>query len=410
MPMTKDDLWLKAALVGGLWASIEIVIGSFLHNLRIPFAGSILAAQGTILLIAYFQVWPQKGLIWRAGLICALMKSASPSSVILGPMIGILLEAIIIELSVLFLGKNLLAYIAGGALSVLSALVHKIAGLLILYGSDIIVLYLKLYDFALDQVQIRNNDPVYLLLILVALYSVIGAMTAVAGYKIGKSAPFAVSSTEFLPDNFIPPRLTPEIMRNRYSKYLLFLHFFIIPAGLLYYPVLARTTAVIAVGTYAGFCFLWYPGILKRLLKPVFWLHLMALMLLSAFFWDPGEGKAYGFHPGGLTAGIDMCLRAIFVVVAFSSLSKELSNPWVGKLLNRYGFNRYRMALAMAFGILPHVIGSLPRPREFLLHPFRSYSGLIKSSEKLFIKASFIDNYKEPLAGYQPLKSNPEKK
>ena len=30
-----DDLWVRAAVVGGLWASVEIIIGSFLHNARV---------------------------------------------------------------------------------------------------------------------------------------------------------------------------------------------------------------------------------------------------------------------------------------------------------------------------------------------------------------------------------------
>jgi hypothetical protein len=33
-------VWLKAAVLGGLWASVEIIIGSFFHNLRLPFAGT----------------------------------------------------------------------------------------------------------------------------------------------------------------------------------------------------------------------------------------------------------------------------------------------------------------------------------------------------------------------------------
>jgi len=31
------DIWLKAAMLGSLWASVEIILGSFLHNLHIPF-------------------------------------------------------------------------------------------------------------------------------------------------------------------------------------------------------------------------------------------------------------------------------------------------------------------------------------------------------------------------------------
>ena len=66
-----DPVWLKASVVGGLWASFEIIIGSFLHNLRIPFAGSTLAAFGIMLLVSFYVYWPSRGLIWRAGIICA---------------------------------------------------------------------------------------------------------------------------------------------------------------------------------------------------------------------------------------------------------------------------------------------------------------------------------------------------
>ncbi len=100
-----ETIWLKAAVVGGLWASVEIIVGSFLHNLRIPLSGSILAFFGVVLLIAFYKNWPDKGLIWRAGLICALMKSISPSAVILGPMIGIFLEALLLQLSITVLGE-----------------------------------------------------------------------------------------------------------------------------------------------------------------------------------------------------------------------------------------------------------------------------------------------------------------
>ena len=48
-----QTVWMKAAIVGGLWAAVEIILGSFLHNLRIPFSGTFLTIQGVILLIAF---------------------------------------------------------------------------------------------------------------------------------------------------------------------------------------------------------------------------------------------------------------------------------------------------------------------------------------------------------------------
>ena len=118
--------WLKASVIGSLWASIEIILGSFLHNLRIPFAGTLLAILGVCLLVAFSQIWHEKGLFWRSGVICAVMKSISPSLIILGPMIGIMYEAILLELFILFFGRNIFAYAIGGMFAISSILIQKL--------------------------------------------------------------------------------------------------------------------------------------------------------------------------------------------------------------------------------------------------------------------------------------------
>ena len=98
---TLSQAWLKASVIGSIWASVEIILGSFLHNMRIPFTGMILSFISVWLIISFVQVWKDRGLIWRAGIICALMKSISPSAIIMGPMIGIFTEALIMELFIL---------------------------------------------------------------------------------------------------------------------------------------------------------------------------------------------------------------------------------------------------------------------------------------------------------------------
>ena len=112
-----------------------------------PFAGTFLAFASVGLVIAFVQVWKDKGLILYAGLIAALLKSMSPSAIILGPMIGILSEALILEVFLLLLGRNLIGYLVGGALAVLSALIHKIVSLLITYGFDLVIIVDQLYKY-----------------------------------------------------------------------------------------------------------------------------------------------------------------------------------------------------------------------------------------------------------------------
>ncbi|MEN6606025.1 MAG: hypothetical protein ABFD60_02185, partial [Bryobacteraceae bacterium] len=136
------SVWARAAALGSLWAAFEIVVGSFLHNLRIPFAGTILAALGVVLMLAAAQVWRDSGLIWRMAVICALMKSISPSAVILGPMIGIFFEGLIVQAIVGLLGRGWWACVIAGAGAVSWALVQKVTSLLITYGPE----FMKLYE------------------------------------------------------------------------------------------------------------------------------------------------------------------------------------------------------------------------------------------------------------------------
>src|SRR4030043_1640306 len=117
MKQELSEKWIKAAITGTIWAASEIVLGSFLHNLKVPFSGNVLTAIGIIILTSISYIWTEKGLIWRAGLICALMKTLSPSAVIFGPMIAIFSEALLLEFSVRLLGRTLAGYLIGAMLA-----------------------------------------------------------------------------------------------------------------------------------------------------------------------------------------------------------------------------------------------------------------------------------------------------
>lgn len=53
------------------------------------------------------------------------MKSISPSAIILGPMLGIFMEAVIIELVVWLVGRHMVGYILAGALAVVWTLMQN---------------------------------------------------------------------------------------------------------------------------------------------------------------------------------------------------------------------------------------------------------------------------------------------
>ncbi len=182
-----SEVWLKAAILGATWAASEIILGSFLHNLRIPFKGNILTAIGFILMISASYKWKDKGLFWRSGLICALMKVMSPSAVIFGPMIAIFMESVLLEFSVRIFGRNLIGFLLGSALAMTWVLVQKIVNFILFYGFNIVDIYTQLMNFAEKQLNIQFDLVWMPVIILGIIYILFGAVAVFVGIKIGKS-------------------------------------------------------------------------------------------------------------------------------------------------------------------------------------------------------------------------------
>lgn len=141
---TAADRWRRSAVVGALWAASEIVLGSFLHNLRVPLRGHLLTLVAVALLAATRRRWPVRGVAWRAGLVAAVMKSVSPSAVLLGPMIAITMEGLLFEAGVRIGRRGALACAIGGGLAMTWTFLHQVGSLLIAFGPDLVEVYRRL--------------------------------------------------------------------------------------------------------------------------------------------------------------------------------------------------------------------------------------------------------------------------
>jgi hypothetical protein len=368
-----DELWLRAAVVGGLWASVEIIIGSFLHNTRLPFAGSILAFFGTILLIGFYQIWPYKGLIIRAGVITALMKSVSPSAIILGPMTGIFMEALLIESIILLLGNNIPSYAVAGVFSLSSALFHKVISIIIMYGFNIVTIYVNIINFGLKQLGIPKASDVQILMALLIVYLVMGSLAGTLGYVVGRKSLKLQSEDFFISDiNKNKNEFFSLDEVGNTSLLLLLLHLVSVPIGLFLINSRMALAGYIFVTVYLLVTGFFYRKTLRRLRKPVFWSQLLIIVVLSALFWDIGKPDHEWLSEEGFIVGLEMMVRALFIIVAFSALSMELRNKHVRSFLTRNGFGKFYHGLELAFGALPVMISLLPSSKEMLRSPKQS--------------------------------------
>lgn len=378
---SRRKIWLKAAVVGSLWAGLEIVVGSFLHNIHMPFAGTILGFFSLSLLIAFYQKWPDKGLIIRAAILAALMRSLSPSAIIIGPMVGIFLQGFFMEYSIRILGKNKIAFFTGALLTLSSNLFQKVVSLLIFYGFDIVVVIKNMYFYLLKQLHMPQLNPYLLLFSILTLYAVAAFLATILGVKAGKKA--LQESQKTLAVEFSKnQQLFVNPSHQKYATGWLILHIVAIIGGLFMLSYAPYYIAIAIVIAYMLFVRIKYPNSFRRIAQPKFWIQLLILVVFAGIFFNGFQSKSL-FDMQGILAGILMSFRALLLVTAFSAISFELRNPVVKAVLYKRGFSQLYVALGLAFGALPSLLEQFMKPKMLLKSPSNQIAHLLNYADHL---------------------------
>lgn len=190
-----NAFWAHVAAFGALWGSLEITVGSFLHSLRFPFSGVIMASLGVTLLIAARQIMPRRGVSLATGIIAALCKSISPGGIILGPMVGITLEATLVEIALLALPQARASAILAGSLCALLAAFQKLIAQTIYYGSGIFTLYLSALRRARNWLGLYPTAGWWALAIALGIILALGISAGLIGHSIGRQVLRRLSHT-----------------------------------------------------------------------------------------------------------------------------------------------------------------------------------------------------------------------
>jgi len=361
-----NEKWIKASIIGTTWAASEIVLGSFLHNLKIPFSSLLLTAIGIVILISMSYVWKERGLFWRAGLICALMKTISPSAVIFGPMIAIFSQAALLEVSIRIFRKTIFGFVIGAMLAMSWNLFQKIFNMIVIYGSNIVDVYEDLLVYAQRQLNIQF-DVVWLpILILLAIYALSGLLAAIIGIKAGskiKQQPvLAIQSNQ---KNYNQP-VRQSQQPFHYSIYWLLLNASLIITALFLlnsspWFVWSASVLIISIIWIAR-----YKRALRRLSKPGFWASFVIITMITAFVFNKMQSQSL---LNGLLIGIQMNFRAVTIVLGFSVLGTELYNPKIREFFMKTSMKQLPLALELSFQSLPMMVANLPESRAMIKNP-----------------------------------------
>ncbi len=378
---TISDKWIKASIIGTIWAAAEIVLGSFLHNLRVPFSGNLLTAIALVILISVSFKWREHGLYWRAGLICAFMKAMSPSAIIFGPMIAIIMESLLLEASVRIFGKTFLGFIAGSMLAMSWNLFQKIFNMIIFYGGNLVDIYSSITAYASKELNLQFDAFWAPLVLLLAIYALFGAVTAVAGIITGRRL------AKLPPEDTLPEASAfssaPKRQEQPFGWSLPWLAAdMLLIAGLLVVVSLTKwywwVIAVIPVVTMLA---LRYKRAMRQLSRPGFWITFVIITMLSALAFS-------AFQPGknrlaeAILIGIQMNFRAVIIIVGFSALGTELYNPKIRSLFSRTRFSQLPLALELSAESLPSMIADMPDLKTAVKNPVSILNRMITRVER----------------------------
>ncbi len=361
-----NEKWIKASIIGTTWAASEIVLGSFLHNLRIPFSSLLLTAIGIIILISMSYVWKEKGLFWRAGLICALMKTMSPSAVIFGPMIAIFSQAALLEVSVRIFGRTILGFITGAMLAMSWNLFQKMANMIIFYGSNIVEVYADLLKYAQLKLNIQSDIVWLPIFVLMGIYSLSGLLAGITGIKAGKKIRQQPAAENIGNQKKRPFTSFDKKQSFAYSIFWLFLNLSFIVTALLLLNSTPWFVWSAAVFLIVSIWIFRYKRALRRLSKPGFWISFVVITMLTAFVFNKMQSESL---LNGLVIGLQMNFRAAIIILGFSVLGTELYNPKIREFFMKTSMKQLPLALELSFKSLPMMIAYLPDSKTIIKKP-----------------------------------------
>lgn len=352
---SSDDKWRKGAIAGGVWGTSEMTLGSFLHNLRIPFKGHFLTAIGIAVLSAFGTKWRTKGMFYRAGLTSAMLKTFSPSPKVVVPMIAITIESFLFEAGTRILGRNFSGFLLSGGLAMQWAVLHKVIRLLMLYGASIYFVYEQLFEKAATGFELPFVSPVYGIVFIFALSFVLGAGASAIGCAAAARSKGSGEPITFGIKQGAPLGSVMQGRAGRYSLLWLFLHIGVIVAVVGFMDKSEWLAYVLLV--YSLAVSVRYRNFLKRFASWKIWLPIAVVSFISGFVLKSPEGSFFSTH--GFLEGVRLAVRAFVTTCALSGLVSEMGHPLIADFFRRRYGDRIDSVLELAWGtvgtVTPHV-------------------------------------------------------
>ena len=193
------------ALLGALWAAIEIHIGLLLHLVKLPFAGILLTFLGILILLVGRAFVPRPGTTLLIGIVAALSTFLFLGAIVIYPMIGIFMESLLVEIGLAFPLPARVNFRVAGILGMLWSFFHPfiVQGLIAGLG------FFKIYSIVVEKgarlFHLLPQQVVAILILLVSVFVLSGFVAGVVGWNLAVRLRHMVSYPWLSPNSLREP-------------------------------------------------------------------------------------------------------------------------------------------------------------------------------------------------------------
>jgi len=176
--------WTYAALFGALWGALEASVGTAVHLGRMPLRGMLMGILGLLCLVCLHRLQPRPGVCLLAGLVAAFLKIFTLGGLYPGPLIGIMVEALAVELAMTLTGGRALGAVLGGAVTLGTNPAQKLAMTWLVAGTDAIKSVVDIGERTAASVGLPGLGPLAVLTAIVVTQAAVGAVGGVWAWRV----------------------------------------------------------------------------------------------------------------------------------------------------------------------------------------------------------------------------------
>jgi len=182
------------SLLSGIWALSEINLGLFFRVLKLPFSGAILTFLGLIILFLARDAVPQRGTSILLGILTAYLKLIFLGALAFFPIVAILVESFIVEISMSGRQITRANTIVAGIFAMFWSLIHPFFTQGLLSGWGISRVYSTFFIRSAELFGISSQNMLFVFLTVIFVHFLFGILASIIGWKLTRQIYFLFPS------------------------------------------------------------------------------------------------------------------------------------------------------------------------------------------------------------------------